>query len=306
MDIKEFEYLIMIADTGSVTKAANQLFITQSALSKFVKNKEEEMGTPLFSRIGKHFVPTYAGEKCIEAARKILAVNKHLDDEINQIVKKGKGRIRLAFHSSWSDFFFMVIYPVFQKKYPDMDLQIFETNSYKALEMMDMGELDMAVVTTSWRTHSKFISNTLRTQRFVLAVKEGHPLLEKTEQRPDYPYPFIHLRELEGIPLILRHMNQQTRSYTMELLRDLNFKPRVALETQSRENAVRAVEHGVGVTFALDDPMLLLMHKNIRFISFHNSGPDNFINIIHNKGVVFTNAENDLIKFITEQYHLLP
>ena len=306
MDIKEFEYLIMLANTGSVTKAANELFITQSALSKFVRNKETEMGTALFSRVGKRFVPTYAGEKCIEAARKILSINEALDDDINNIVKKGKGRIRLAFHSSWSNFFFMVIYPLFQKSYPLMDLQIFEHNSYKALEMMDRGEVDMAIVTTSWKTHSKFVCHTLRTQRFVLALKDDHPLLEKTQNNPNYPYPFIDLHELHDIPLILRHVSQRTRSYTTELLRSADIRPRVTLETQSRENALRAAAHGVGVTFTLDDPTLPLTHKNIRFVSFHNPNPDSFINIICNKGIAFTNAENDLIKFITEQYHLLP
>ena len=296
----------MVADLGGVTKAANQLFITQSALSKFLRNKEKEMGTPLFSRIGKRFIPTYAGEKCIEAARKILAINKQLDDDVNQIAKEGKGRIRIAFHSSWSDFFFMTIYPIFQSRYPDTDLQIFEINSNEALKKMDKGELDFAVITASWKTHSKFACNVLRTQHFVLAVKEGHPLLEKTEILSKYPYPHIDLNELQGVPLILRHTAQKTRVYTTDLFNNIDFEPRVALETQSRENALRAAEYGIGVTFTLDDPTMLLTHKNIRFISYDEPNPDTFINIIYNKGHTFTNSENDLIKFITEQYRLLP
>ena len=305
MDVKEFEYLVAIADRGNVTKAANQLFITQSALSKFVRNKEEEMGTLLFSRIGKRFVPTYAGEKCIEAARKVLSINTQLDDDVNQLVKEGKGRIRLAFHSSWSDFFFIVIYPLFQNKYPDVDLQIFEINSYGALEMMDKGELDMAVITAAWKTHSQFVCNILRTQRFVLAVKSEHSLLEKTTKSVKYLYPYIDLNELRDIPLILRHITQRTRDYTTELLQNVDFKPRIALETQSRENALRAVEYGVGVTFTLDDPTLLLTHQNIQFLSFADPNPPSYTSIIYNKGITFTNAENDLIKLITDQYHLL-
>jgi len=305
VDTKEFEYLIALADLGSVTKAANQLFITQSALSKFVRSKEEEMGTQLFSRVGKRFIPTYAGEKCIEAARKVLAINKQLDDDMDQIVKKGKGRIRLAFHSSWSDFFFMVIYPQFLSRYPEVDLQIFENNSHLALEMMDKGELDLAIVSSSWKSHSRFSCNILRAQRFVLAVREGHPLLEKTQKSSKYPYPYIELSELRDVPLILRHISQQTRTCTMELLQNVDFKPRIALETQSRENALRAVEYGIGVAFTLDDPTLLLTHKNIRLISFEDPHPDNYVNIVYNKGVQLTSSENDLIKLIIDQYHLL-
>ena len=306
MDIKEFIYLIKIADTGSVTKAANQLFITQPALSKFIRNKEEEMGTRLFSRVGKRFVPTYAGEKCIEAARRVLAINKQLEDEMAGIVKQGKGRIRLAFHSSWSDFFFRSVYPAYQEKYPDIDLQIFEANSSKALEMMDKGELDIAVVATTWRAHSKFVCETLRSQRFVLAVRDGHPLLEKTEVRQGSLYPHLDLRALQDVPLILRHANQQTRSYTAELLQNVDIKPRVALETQSRENALRAVEYGIGVTFTLDDPALLLTHESIRLISFDDPNPDSYINIVYIKGLAFSNSEHELMQMIAEQHRLLP
>jgi len=304
VDVKEFEYLVTVAELGSVTKAANQLFITQSALSKFIKNKEDEMGTKLFSRNGKRFVPTYAGEKCIEAAHKIIDIRKQLTDDLTRIVNLGKGRIRLAFHSSWSDFFFMNIYPLFQNKYAEVDLQIFEINSSDALQKLDKGEIDLAIVATSWKKHSRFICHTLRTQRFVLAVRDGHSLLEKAEKRSGYPYPYIELNQLNGIPLILRHTTQKTRTYTMELLQNVGFKPRIALETQSRENALRAVEYGVGVAFTLDDPTLLINHDKIRFISFEELNPCSYINIVYNNGTYFSNAEHDLIKLISDQYLL--
>ena len=305
MDVKEFEYLNAVAELGSVTKAANHLFITQSALSKFIRNKEDELGAQLFSRVGKRFVPTYVGEKCIEAARKILDIRKQLTEDLDGITNLGKGRVRLAFHSSWSDFFFMNIYTLFQKRHTDVDLQIYEINSGDALQKLDRGELDFAIVSTSWKKHSRFVCQTLRTQRFVLAVREGHPLLDKAEKRLEYPYPYIELNQLDGVPLILRHTTQKTRTYTMELLHGMEFKPRIALETQSRENALRAVEYGVGVAFTLDDPTLLINYKNIRFVSFEELNPSSYISIIYNNGTCFSNAEHDLIKLISDQYLLL-
>ena len=306
MDVKEFQYLVTIADLGSVTKAGNQLYLTQSALSKFIKNKEAELGTPLFNRIGKQFVPTYAGEVCIEHARKILAVHQQMIDDVELIVKKGRGRIRIAFHVSLSEFFFSVIYPEFQQKYPDVDLQLFELNSERACELLGQGELDIAIVSTTWNNHSRFACETLRKQRMALVVRDDHPLLEKAARSASLSALTLDLGHLQGIPLILQHTHQRTRSYVMELLHFAGVAPHVALETASRENALRAVENGVGVAFAPDDPVLLMGRESLCYLYYDdNVGTQSYANIVYTKGRSFSSMETDLIQLITRHYRLV-
>ena len=305
MDIKEFEYLVTIAEQGSVTKAANQLFVTQSALSKFVQKKEAEMGTPLFKRVGKQFVPTFAGEKCIDAARRVLTINRQLNAEVDQIAKEGKGRIRLAFHSSWAGFFFMIIYPLFHTKHPDVDLQIYELSTAAGLEMMDRGDLDIFVTAAVWNKHSRYTCEVLREQRMVLAVKDGHPLFKEVTPNPNYAYPYIDFKKLEGVPLIMRHLGCTSRDYVTEQMYAHEVVPHTMLEAASRENAIRAVEYGMGVTFVLDDPVLLFTHKAIRFIAYNEEGSSKcYTNIIYNKGSQLPEAEETLLKMIRNNYHL--
>ena len=305
MDVKAFEYLVTLAEYGNVTKAANQLFISQSALSKFVRNLEREMETPLFSRVGKRFIPTYAGEKCIEAAKKILAINTVLDEDIGKVAKQNHGRVRLAFHSSWSDCFFMRIYPAFQERFPNVALKLFETNSDNALHMLDNGELDLAIISAQWHTHSKFICKTLYAQQMVLAVNEKHHLIQKMQTKKEYRYPYIDLKDLKDVPLVMRHADQRTYAYAMELLVANGVEPNVVLETRMRENTLQAVEYGSGATFTLDDPAMTLKHSNIRYLSFSDPHPGNFINLVYNKGAFFTDAEDTLIQLIEENYRLL-
>jgi Transcriptional regulator len=305
MDVKAFEYLVTLAEYGNVTKAANQLFISQSALSKFIRNLESEMETQLFSRIGKRFVPTYAGEKCIEAAKKILAINAVLDEDIGKVAKQNHGRIRLAFHSSWSDCFFMQIYPAFQKRFPDVNIKLFEINSDTALQMLDSGELDMAIISSKWSNHSRFVCKTLYAQQMVLAVRENHPLIGSAQALSEYRYPFIDLKKLDGEPIVMRHNDQRTSEYMMTLFRENGIEPKVVLETRMRENALQAVEYGTGVTFTLDDPAMRLKHQNIRYLSFCDPNPDNYINLVYNKGAFFTDAEEALIQLVVENYRLL-
>jgi len=302
-DIREFRYIVTIAEQKSITKAATQLYVTPSALSKFVQNKELEMGTALFKRIGKQFILTYAGEKCVETARQVLLLNSKLHEDLEQIVKHGKGRIRLSFHSSWSDFFFAIIYPQFLKQYPDIDLKLFEINDDESLRKMDNGELDLAIVSTTWNEHARYHCEQLRLQHMVVAANKDHPILDLAQKRSDHPYPYVTVAQLAAQPIIMRHSRQQTRTMTDAFFHENGYVPKVVLETSSRENSLRAVENGIGVTITLDDPTWPMTHKNIRYLSFDDPNTTQiYINAIYHKGAELSHIENDLLSLIKEQY----
>jgi len=74
MNVRDFEYIIEIANQRSISKAATSLFVSQPALSKYVQRMEESLGVRLFQRVGKQFILTYAGERCVEKARQILSL----------------------------------------------------------------------------------------------------------------------------------------------------------------------------------------------------------------------------------------
>ena len=93
MDFREMTYVIAIARHQSVSKAANELYVSQPTLSKFVQNLEKELGQPLFKRLGKKFVLTYAGERYVEYAKNILNAKKELDNELSDIMKYDIGEL---------------------------------------------------------------------------------------------------------------------------------------------------------------------------------------------------------------------
>ena len=72
LDLKELEYVVTIADEGSISRAAERLFMAQSSLSQFLARYEAELGARLFSRTGGGVRPTGAGEIFIRSAREML------------------------------------------------------------------------------------------------------------------------------------------------------------------------------------------------------------------------------------------
>ena len=72
MDIRDYEYIVAIAEKGGISKAADHLFITQSALTKFLQRTEQKLGMELFVRKGKQFLLTEAGQRYVEIGRAIM------------------------------------------------------------------------------------------------------------------------------------------------------------------------------------------------------------------------------------------
>ena len=96
MDFKELTYVLALARHQSGTKAAQELYLTQPALTRFLQRLETSVGQPLFTRSGNRLIPTYAGEKYIERAQEILLLKKQLDAEMQDIVQVHRGQLRIG------------------------------------------------------------------------------------------------------------------------------------------------------------------------------------------------------------------
>ena len=97
MNIRDYEYIVTIADHGSITQTADQLFITQPALTKFLQRIEKALGLELFIRKGKQFILTEAGRKYVEVGHIILNLDRQLTAQLSQVAKSHNSRIRLGF-----------------------------------------------------------------------------------------------------------------------------------------------------------------------------------------------------------------
>jgi len=306
VDVKDFEYLAVIADEGSVTKAANKLFLTQPAVSKFIQEKEKELGVSLFNRIGKQLAPTYAGEKCIEAAREILKINARLNNDITQIFNNDKNRIRLGLKEIWVNFFFDKIYPEFRKFYPDIILQIHKCNSTESLNKLDNGVLDIAIVTSTKEHHLHFSGSTLQDLQFVLGVNKNDPILSKAVPLPDYQYPYLDLQYLKDTSFIMRHTDPLIKQQIVSLLKAREIKPPILLETNSLEETLNAINHNYGVSFLTNDAIQLYLYKNLCYLSISDLKiHPTYLQVKHSKGVKLSPVEEELIDIIIAEYEIV-
>lgn len=128
MDLKQVEYILKIAEENNITRAAEKLFITQSALNQQLLKLERELDTPLFYRSRTNWRPTEAGEVYIRNAKELLRIRKTTYDQIRDIARTKKGTLTIGITPGRGIALFGSVYPIFHQKYPYITVEPIEQN----------------------------------------------------------------------------------------------------------------------------------------------------------------------------------
>lgn len=167
------EYILTIAKTQSVSKAAEILFISQPALSAIVKKEEKRLGVELFNRQFKPLQLTEAGEKYIAAAKKIKEIEEKLLTELNY---KEQGKLRklsIASYAFLFTHFLAKFIQCFKKDYAlDTDIELVEKRTEDALLLLQKGIFDFNI-TTHQRHVKGCASIPLLKEKVVIAVPKN-------------------------------------------------------------------------------------------------------------------------------------
>ena len=145
LDIDLLKTFLAIADTGSFTRAADEVHKTQSAVSMQMKRLEELLGRPLFARDGRASRFTSDGDRLIEYARRMVAIN---DEAVSAFTKPElTGTLRFGTPDDYADRFLPEILARFSRTHPLVTVDVECINSSTLFERTKRGEMDLALVT---------------------------------------------------------------------------------------------------------------------------------------------------------------
>ncbi len=232
MEIYQLQYFIKTAEVLHFTKAAELCFVTQSGLSQQIKKLEEELGMPLFKRIGKKVQLTEAGSVFLIHAKKVvenIENGKQAIVDLNEMIG-GELRIGVTY------IFGLLILPVvntFAKQYKNLKI-IVEYGTTESLEQkLINNDVDVVLVIPSHSIDLPIQKVPLFTSNMVMAVSKNHALagLDK-----------IAFKKIEDIPLILPGKGSNSREFVEELFQKFNMKPKISIELHSIHALLQMVE----------------------------------------------------------------
>lgn len=248
MDNKEFEYVLKIAEEGSLVKAAERLYITQPALSLFLSRLEDRMQVKLFDRTKKGLSLTYAGEEYIRFAKRAIALERCFDQELCEIRSERKGVLRIGTSPHIGSIVLPDALSAFQKQYPNIEVKITEGTSRDLEQLIDHNEIDLALMHLPLRCEHAGYTEICK-DRYVMVLAGDNPLVEKTYQKAGFDRPFIDPKHAANAQFILARQEQRVRQISDRILAKAGIVPDIRLVTSSVQTALRMSGYGLGITF---------------------------------------------------------
>lgn len=245
MDIKQISYFMAVAQEGSFSRAAEKLEVSQPTLSMAVKKLEEELGTELFYSFNRRQNLTDEGLRLKEGAAKLLEVYQETIENVKLSDHVGSGVVTLGLSPLFGACFFGDLIPSFAAAYPDIKINMIEDGANKIDELVERGEVDLAVTLNTERTAS-FASCHFSTQRNVALLHKDHPLSNARS---------ITVTDLKEDSFAIFNQDFILNRQIMSACHAAGFRPKIALLSSQWDFMVELVSRNRAVSI-LPKPVL--------------------------------------------------
>lgn len=248
MDKRYLEYILVLAETGNMTRAAQKLYISQPTLSQFLSKQETEIGAPLFQRSKGVYTLTPVGELYAEYARKVLSLTDILEKDIRRITNTG--RIRIGTSSSRALQLLTSILVDFRRYYPRMELVLSDNNLHAIGNSISKGELDIAFAAAYSLDQFKGHCIELKQEEVVFAAPTAHPFCQNLES--DAPRALTSsklIKHFGTTPFILQLKGSCIRHLIDGFFEKQDFNPIIACNTSHAQSIRDMVSNNLGVGF---------------------------------------------------------
>mgnify|MGYP004498432901 FL=1 len=233
MNMKQALYFKTIAQYGTITAAAKQLYISQPSLSQTLRQIEDEVGTPLFDRSTSPFHLTYAGERYLKAVEAMLDIETRLKEEIESIRRDDGGRLRLGISVTRAMQVLPDVIPIFTKAYPNVTIELTEAASASLEGLLQKGQIDLALAALEANEANIAYELIEKESIGILAGKDSQLAQLVPSGTP------ISLEMVEKEAFVSLDTSHSSRIIPDRLFRRYNIRPKILLETSSLEVARR-------------------------------------------------------------------
>jgi DNA-binding transcriptional LysR family regulator len=242
MDTRQLAAFCAVVERRSFSQAAEQLGVTQPAVSLQIRSLEKRLGTQLLDRSGRRVEPTESGNRLYRSAQRLLAMEEQLLADLGDEAEgELAGRVEIGASTGPGGTVLPVVLGEFQQLHPGVHVALAVSDTQHVVEQVARREVELGVVGAS-RRHRGVVFEPFFRDQVVLAVPRGHRFAGKT----------VSLEQLKGEPLVLMQEGAGVRQVIEEELRAAGMRLRdldVRLELGLQESARSAVIAGFGVTF---------------------------------------------------------
>lgn len=237
MELDQLRYFLRVAERGNFTRAAEDMMVSQPALSRSIQKLEDELGQPVFERKTRSVALTDAGTLLQARAEQVLSI---LEDTKAEITDDGfSGRVRIGAIPTIAPYFLPKILQSFSDAFPRATVVVQENTTDLLLKSCNQGEIDLAIVALPIPTKHLQVEELFQ-EELLLVLPTDHPLVDK---------PKIRLSDIEPYPFVMLGEAHCLSDNIISFCRRRSFQP-VAVERTSQLTMVQelvSLSHGVSM-----------------------------------------------------------
>ena len=238
LDSRHLRLIAEVAQTESVTRAADRLNVTQSAVSHQLREIEEQLGTPIFIRSGRRMLPTQAGRLIVDAAGEVLATIDRVEAQIEQLARHAAGELRVCTHCYTGYSWLPSLVEGLRRRYPSFVLQVVPEYTMDPIAALLDARLDVAIMNDE-SDDRRLRHRELFDDEHVAVVPVSHPWAARKFVTPD---------DIAREPLYLFSRSLENSFIVRKVLRPAGLTPSNATYLQLPEGIIEMVRAGMGAT----------------------------------------------------------
>lgn len=288
MNLEGLQAFLAVAETESFSLAADQLHLSQPAISKRIAGLEDELRVALFDRISRRVTLTEAGKLLFQRANRILFEVEDARRSLSNLTGNVAGRLRIGTSHHIGLHRLPPVLRQFSSHFPSVQLDLKFFDSEDAFDAVNSGELELGIVTLPSEPHPLIEMIEIWHDPLSITVGKDHPLAQKRK---------ISISDLADFPAILPGGTTITRKIVESLFEPFNLKILVAMSTNYLETNKMMAAIGLGWT-VLPESML---DKDLRKLTFKNFSMTRELGVIYHPKHSLSNAAREMVKILKEQ-----
>lgn len=244
IDIELYKIFYIVAKNKSITKAAENLYISQPAVTMSIKKLEEQLEMTLFVRTKRGVILTSEGKVLYEYVSKAMESIKIGENRISNLKKLDTGNIKIGIGTTLTKYFLKDYLEKFHKLYPNVTINIDTSMTSELLKSLENGKVDLAIIPTDKLEYKGFnIEYSREIQDIFVANKEYFDSIGKK----------VHIADLNNYPLLLQNQNASTREFLDRFACSNGIKLKSSMELASYSLILEFAKIGLGIGFISRD-----------------------------------------------------
>lgn len=292
MNLELYRIFYVVAETKNITRASEILNISQPAVTKHIKNLEEQLGTPLFIRTKKGVVLNEYGKKIFLNVKQALTLLDESEKEIGKYKTMDKGTIKIGISTTLTKKYLLKYLEKFRTKYPNIIVDIYTDPTKELINKLKNGNIDLIISKFPQVIDHDLEYIKLGETKYIFVANKNYSSLINRK---------VKVEELKDYPVILQKSPSNSRMSVENYFKENNFKLEPIMNIASSSLVIDFTQLGYGIGYVtklyVDNE---LKNKKLYEIDIEPRTPSIEYGIILLKNNVMTSHCNKFIKYLND------